>query len=84
MIDSLPPTLSTDRAVPSVVTNDRAIPGSDQPDKAAGGGRQFLFGEAPEPLNRRGRRHLAGEMRRTERRIFRSLVRQQSAERAAR
>lgn len=83
MIDQ-PPTLPADRAVPTVVTSDRAIAGADQPDRAvAGTSSQFLT--APrEPLNRRGRRYLAGEIRRSERRIDRSLIRQELADRAGR
>ena len=33
-----------------------------------------------EPLNRRGRRHLAAEIRRSERRELRSLIREEVAE----
>jgi hypothetical protein len=83
MIDQLPP-LTADRAVPTAVTQDRAVAGADQPDGAAAGtSTQFRTGPR-EPLNRRGRRHLAGEIRRSERRIDRSLIRQELDDRATR
>lgn len=81
MIDSIPPTLPANRAVPSAVTADRAVVDSDQPQPAAGTSSQRLFGPAPEPLNRRGRRHIAGEIRRSERQIFRSLKRVRHSDR---
>ncbi len=60
--------LTADHAVPTVVTTDRAIAGPDQP-------------ETPEPLNRRGRRHLVGLIRRSQRQLERSLRRQELDER---
>lgn len=61
--------------IDSPPTADRAVPSAVTNDRAI---------PAPEPLNRRGRRHLAGAIRRSERQIFRSLVRQESLERAGR
>jgi len=78
MITDTPP-LTADRAVPTVVTSDRAIAGPDQPDSAAAGTSTQFRTTPREPLNRRGRRHLAGEIRRSERRIDRSLRRQELA-----
>jgi hypothetical protein len=65
-------TYPTERAVPTATATDRAIAGPDQPDFRG------YFDEAPEQPNRRGRRHLARDMKRTDRNIFRSLVRQET------
>lgn len=83
MIDQLPPP-TADRAVPTAATAHRAIAGADQPDRAAAGTSSQLLTAPREPLNRRGRRYLAGQIRRSERRIDRSLRRQELANLASR
>jgi hypothetical protein len=73
-----------DRAVPTAVTNDRAIAGPDQPTDRATTPRYTPFDSNPEPLNRRGRRHMEREIRRISRSIFRTACRHRSAELVAR
>lgn len=80
---AVPTAVTADHAVPTAVTADHAVPGADQPEPVAGTSTQFRT--APrEPLNRRGRRYLSAAIGRSQRRIFRSIARQELAERAAR
>lgn len=72
MIPSTTPP-STVRQLDTIVATDRAIPGRELTDRAAATSRPFTKAD-PEPVNRRGRRHLASEIKRTERSIFRSRV----------
>lgn len=74
-----------DHAQPVPAAIARAIPGPDRSDNRALRSRRPLLGTADEdPLNRRGRRHFEAEVRRSERSIFRTSVRQSVEARAAR
>jgi hypothetical protein len=84
MIPSTTPP-SINRSLDNTVMTDRAIAGSDTTDRAAATTAiEDLFGPVREPLNRRGRRAIESEIRRSERRTFRSLNRQAIAEQAGR
>ncbi len=84
MIHQLPPP-TADRAVPAAQMTDRAVAGPDQIDRnAVSNSIQEILGLPAEPLNRRGRRAFQSAVRRSERQAFRSIVRQQVAERAGR
>ena len=58
-----------------IVAVDRAISGPDQKGKALTAPRFEPFDPNPDPLNRRGRRHITSIMRRQERGAFRSQIR---------
>ena len=55
---------------------DRALSDQDQPST-----QNRIFLSPPEPLNRRGRRNLAAEVRRADRRAMRSLRHQEIEDR---
>jgi hypothetical protein len=67
--------LMTDRAAETTEATDRAV---------AGNALEHLSGAPEEPLNRRGRRHLASQMRRTDRSLVRHYHRERALERAGR
>lgn len=64
-----------DHKQPTITAVDRAVPGPDRPDNRA-------FDPDPEPFNRRGRRFIAREIRRSDRQIARGLRLQELDERS--
>jgi hypothetical protein len=79
----IPTTTPPPRSIDNSAIVDRAVANADTVDRNAAANLQKFLSQPREPLNRRARRYFAAEVRRSERRMFRGLIRQECEERAA-